>query len=655
MRLVLVPPTIQALLEARLDGLSAPERRLLEAGAVEGRVFHLGTAAALCDMPRAEASALLVGMVRKELLRPERATLEGEDAFRFRHILITDAAYAAVPKRARAVLHEQFADLLEARLGDRVAEVQEILGHHLERAFRLRDELGEPDEGTLAVRAAVHLAAAGRRALARGDSAAAVLLLERAVNLVPGSGTRLGWIPDLCWALFEHGRTDDGLRLLADAVAAVSDAEHGLLAHRLRVELILAAIDFGEPAGADDSLAAVRAAEAAAEHAGDPVLLARALTAAGRILSTGRLKAAASRDLGAATAEFERACAAAIRSGDVRVISDAENYLGGIYSWGPFAMDEAVAFCERSYGLTIARDRLLWAYGQANVFARRHAFRGEFDEARALLDGAADQFDELGSRAGWLNVAAIRAEAASLAGDREALAAVLRDVDDRLAVAQAEEAVTAAGYEGELALYWAEIGDAEAAERWLARVPDPRPDVGVSTPDWPSRHDSGSSSCATAARRPSTWRAAMAARTSERRLTSGWTTGPGPRGCGGRLRGVGRRRRAAPDAGRACRRLPAQGQPRGPGANGAPSRRAARDRRRSRRLIDHRLSGGPAARATVAEATRILSRRRRVGRRRSCWPRGRATTVASTHSPRWQHCESRAGPGSDARRRGPRP
>ncbi len=83
--------------------------------------------------------------MRKELLRPDRTQLAGDDAYRFRHLLIRDAAYEALPKSTRADLHERFADWLEAHGADLV-ELDEILGYHLEQAHRYRLELGPADE-----------------------------------------------------------------------------------------------------------------------------------------------------------------------------------------------------------------------------------------------------------------------------------------------------------------------------------------------------------------------------------------------------------------------------------------------------------------------------------------------------------------------------
>src|SRR5205807_113708 len=140
-----VPPTIQALLAARLDQLDPAERSVLERGSVEGRTFHRGAVAALADGD-GSVDQRLVALVRKELVRPDRAQLQGDDAYRFRHLLIRDAAYDALPKATRADLHERFARWIEHH-GSELVELDEILGYHLEQACVYRRELGlEVDE-----------------------------------------------------------------------------------------------------------------------------------------------------------------------------------------------------------------------------------------------------------------------------------------------------------------------------------------------------------------------------------------------------------------------------------------------------------------------------------------------------------------------------
>ena len=174
-----VPPTLRALLAARLDQLDEPERRVLERGSVEGELFHRGAVQALAPQEQ-QVTARLTSLVRRDLVRPDRAQLVGEDAFRFRHLLIRDAAYEALPKSVRAELHERFADWLDERGG--VVELDEIVGYHLEQAVAYRRELGQPADD-LAARAGERLAASGRRALWREDRLAAAGLLERALGL----------------------------------------------------------------------------------------------------------------------------------------------------------------------------------------------------------------------------------------------------------------------------------------------------------------------------------------------------------------------------------------------------------------------------------------------------------------------------------------
>jgi class 3 adenylate cyclase len=176
---VVVPPTLKALLAARLDQLEAPERSVLERGAVEGEIFHRGAVQALSS--DSQVTPRLAALVRKQLIQPEKPPIPAEDAFRFRHLLLRDAAYDALPKATRAELHDRFAVWLDER-GQSLVELDEILGYHLEQSVRYRAELGTRDNA-LAERASARLAAAGKRALWRGDARGADGLLRRALDL----------------------------------------------------------------------------------------------------------------------------------------------------------------------------------------------------------------------------------------------------------------------------------------------------------------------------------------------------------------------------------------------------------------------------------------------------------------------------------------
>jgi tetratricopeptide (TPR) repeat protein len=191
-----VPATLRALLTARLDQLEPQERAVLERGAVEGEIFHRGAVQALApDEP--EVLPRLAALVRHELIRPDRPQFPGEDGFRFRHLLIRDAAYDALPKAVRADLHRRFADWLDAKQA--LVELDEVSGYHLERAAQFLAELGEPDQA-LAQRAGDRLLTAGRRAADRDDARAAAPLLERALTLTRPLGSDVHAELDLAYA-----------------------------------------------------------------------------------------------------------------------------------------------------------------------------------------------------------------------------------------------------------------------------------------------------------------------------------------------------------------------------------------------------------------------------------------------------------------------
>ena len=239
-----IPPTIQALLAARLERLPVEERELLEFGAIEGEVFHRSAVLALVGEPTGDdLQRSIANLVRKDLLRPHAPTFQGDEAFRFRHLLIRDAAYNGLPKTVRADLHERFATWLEDN-GRELPELDEISGWHLEQAVRYQRERGRDSDISLAERAAAHLHAAGGRAGARGDVAAATNLLERAVACAPeDSVLRAASCVDLADRLIDIGDLGRVDELLS---AAERRPEAADLAELARFEWLL----HTEPQGA---------------------------------------------------------------------------------------------------------------------------------------------------------------------------------------------------------------------------------------------------------------------------------------------------------------------------------------------------------------------------------------------------------------------
>jgi class 3 adenylate cyclase/tetratricopeptide (TPR) repeat protein len=386
---VVVPPTLQALLAARLDQLEAAERSVLERAAIEGEVFHRGAVHALSP-DGTQVTPHLAALVRKELIRPDNPQLAGEDGFRFRHLLLRDAAYEALPKAVRADLHERYATWLDQHEA-KFVELDEVLGYHLEQACQYRSALGTPDDGSLAAAARRRLAAGGHRAALRQDHGAAVSLLERAAALLPLTEIDLALETELGDALLWTGRADDALRR-ADRLA-----EHALAAGD-RVGELCGMIQGGvfrlnlEPEGATERLTAlVEESLPVFQASGDNLALYIAYSALGE-LAWLRAQMAAWLEAG------EQAFAHARQAGHL---------LPGLV---------ALRAAGRFFGTTPVSELLAWLDENEPQAGRDHFFRayragtlamlGHFDQARTIL---ALERAELAERGGGLLLANITA------------------------------------------------------------------------------------------------------------------------------------------------------------------------------------------------------------------------------------------------------
>ena len=373
-----IPPTIHALLAARLDRLEPEERAVIERASVIGKEFWRGAIAELTpEKERGSSGPRLMTLARKEFIEPGASIFPEEDGFRFRHILIRDAAYLGIPKVTRAQLHERYAGWLERTAGERAREVDEIIGYHLEQAHGYRAELGPSSAGSadLATRAGERLAAAGRRALVdRGDAAAAATLIARAVELLPQDN------PDRPELLTELGRVlmragdfahaDDVLTEALEAAAATGDRRLEL---RTTIEREFFR-SFTNPEGSalDDSHVADEVIPEL-EALGDDVGLARAWW----LKSEADVNACR---WGARGEALERALEHARRSGvEAEVAVIMSMHAQALY-FGPTPVAEAVARCER-YLAEKAENRML----EASV--HRRPGRPERD-ARRLRPGA---------------------------------------------------------------------------------------------------------------------------------------------------------------------------------------------------------------------------------------------------------------------------
>ena len=235
-----VPPTVSALVAARLDRLEPSERDLIGRASIVGKIFQRSAVTELSPPERRDdLGGRLMTLVRKELVRPDPSGTSGDEAFRFRHILVRDSAYGSLPKEQRADLHARFATWLERVADDRLVEYEEVIAYHLEQAHRYRGELGLTDAVTrsLGLRAAHHLRAAGMRAMRRHDPPAAVNLLARAAPLLEDDHERGEVLLQLAVAALEEGDFSRGLELYTEVMDTADRAGDELLGARVRLEV----------------------------------------------------------------------------------------------------------------------------------------------------------------------------------------------------------------------------------------------------------------------------------------------------------------------------------------------------------------------------------------------------------------------------------
>jgi class 3 adenylate cyclase/DNA-binding SARP family transcriptional activator len=376
-----LPATIQALLAARLERLNVEERELLERGAIEGEVFHLKAIQVMFDQLSApELESRLAALVRKELIRPHPAIFEGDRAFRFRHLLIRDTAYDALPKATRAQLHQRLADWLEENAGE-LAELDEIAGWHLEQTIRYRHDLRQDPGAGLQQRAAKSLHAGGRRAVARGDIAAARNLLERAHALATHDDALRAQVGvDLAQQLIEAGELARADALLR---AAEETPDFAGLAALARLEWVV----WAQPDGAFQTIeAAIPGLLARFARERNELGLAKAhmlIASLHRMFSRHSLMAEPLR----LAADHAR------NAGDEGLRSQALGWYVLALIWGP--ADPATIAAELD---TIERDEpysylAAWiAVGRAEL-ARLAAC---FDDARRLIRQAMELFNAMG-------------------------------------------------------------------------------------------------------------------------------------------------------------------------------------------------------------------------------------------------------------------
>jgi len=412
-----IPPTIHALIAARLDRLPPDERSVLESAAVAGKHFVRSALRKLLgETNESLVDKSLLSLARKDLLaaRPGR-----EDAYRFRHALIRDAAYAGIPKELRAELHERYADWAANTRAGKAGDVDEIVGYHLEQAVRYRQQLGPLDgEGiALAQSAADILGGAGRRAFTRDDAPAAVNLLDRAVALATDDQpARLDLSRELglaLWSLGEVARAEALLNGIVAAAAAAGDKReewYALLEQSAMRRMV-------DPSQSADALEIAERAIRVFTELGDQHGLARSWREVG-------VEHRRRGHLGESEQACERALEHAVRAGDRREESRSADQLCTALLYGPAEATSALARCQAM--LMRAGGNPLF---EANVLASvagLHGMLGELDEARNAARRAETIYVELGLRLALAGLTQIAGLVELLAGDAHAAENVIR-------------------------------------------------------------------------------------------------------------------------------------------------------------------------------------------------------------------------------------
>ncbi len=384
-----VSPTLQAVLSARIDRLPPTERTVIQRAAVQGRAFSRAALAELIGGEGAVVDEALGALERRQLVCRDRRAFGGDDAFRFAHGLIRDAAYQFLRKETRSELHERLADWLEGAGTREAGEQEEVVGYHFEQAYVYRAQLGPVGERELALasEAAVRLDASGRRALSRSDVRAAVKLLERAAALLAHDRSALADVlACLGAALTEVGRLADAERVLDDALRtarAVGDERLG--AHAI-VEQLSVRIQVETEAATSAIRRDGERIRGVFERHADDVGLCKLWRLRGLVHWLEAHSAAADAAWGQA-AEHAR------EAGDRRKLGDVVMWLASSALLGPVPVRFAIRRCEALRDDVRDRYSRTWILRPLAVL---HAMEGRFEDARRLLRESRAGLEELG-------------------------------------------------------------------------------------------------------------------------------------------------------------------------------------------------------------------------------------------------------------------
>ncbi len=390
---IAVPPTIQALLEARLDTLARSERAAVEPASVIGLEFARSAVQSLAPLAMREGIDEQLGsLARKQFVQPSHSAA-AEVVYRFHHHLVRETVYGGLLKRERAHLHAEFvrwADRVNADR-DRALEFEEILGYHLEQAHRYLSELGPLDAAgqALGQDACARLARCGKRAFARGDMGAAASLLRRAVAIPrPGDAARHALLPELGEALTELGRFDEARVVLTECTEAPAGQHDPSVQADAKLVGMLLRLYSGEQEGWSEEtlrLTSELIPALEAQQADD------VLATAWRLVGFVHGIAGAYAQNGPAVAKSMHH---ARRAGNARIAARAAMALATSALFGPTPVPAAIEQCESI--LAEGLDNRQVENAIACTLAQLRAMNGEFDLARSLLREARGALRDLG-------------------------------------------------------------------------------------------------------------------------------------------------------------------------------------------------------------------------------------------------------------------
>ncbi len=416
-----MPPTIHALLAARIERLDPRQCAVLERAAVVGRQFSRSAVAALLPGEGAGLDAHLEALERAQLIERDAGWLLGEPVLRFHHMLIRDAAYRRLLKGTRAELHERLANWIEARAGA-APEHEETIGRHLEEAHRLLSELGPVDTAgrRLGERAATRLAAAGRRALEGDDEQLAAGLLGRALAcLQPDDALRTDLAQDLCEALLSAGDVDAAAEAIAELErSAGCEGWHTCFTGHLTV--------LTAPEELQATVDAVGGAAAQFARSGDAAGEAKACFV--QALALSRLG-----KVGACEAALDQALAAARRGGDRRRANTVLAIAPLAALWGPSPVTRASGRClDVVRVLRITRGAPAVEAVALSCQGVLEALRGRTDAAHRMIASGREMVEELGIAQRLFETDVFAGFVAMLEGDAGAAERILRGAYDGL-------------------------------------------------------------------------------------------------------------------------------------------------------------------------------------------------------------------------------